>query len=268
MQDIKHCFKKIRNSILASRCSDKPVRILKWQGHLILWQHFEEAHAFNCKSDLRIFRKLTKEHVTLNTQAKMRNHLATDVLGKDMLNLMKGFQKSLRDPSVLNGTVALLEQTSVLVDIFLNTHSKIESEYDHRIEKVLKVLHFFHEWENEYVDVKLQRFHLITRETREDIDSSLYGFIEAVKLASKNQLCLNAGYFNSDLIENWFCMQRGQRHGCSQNPTIAQIGPANNTNLLTGCVISSKGNAAAGSLRCKAVEPRTKKFRAKQERKE
>lgn len=103
--------------------------------------------------------------------------------------------------------------------------------------------------------------HLITRETREDIDSALYGFVHAVKVAEEHKLTLKPGHFNSDLIENWFCMQRGQRHGCNQNPTIAQIGPANNTNLLTGSVVSSASNVGSMKVQCAAVLPMSKKFK-------
>lgn len=71
VQDIKHCFKKLRNSILSSGCDVKSKRKLMWRGYIIIWEHFVAAYKYNCKGDLRIYRKLTKEHIELNAQAKM-----------------------------------------------------------------------------------------------------------------------------------------------------------------------------------------------------
>ena len=47
VEDCKHCFKKIWNSILSSSTSGKTVRTLMWKGHFILWEHFERAYHFN-----------------------------------------------------------------------------------------------------------------------------------------------------------------------------------------------------------------------------
>ena len=82
-----------------------------------------------------------------------------------MLNLMKEFQSSLPDPNVLDSTITLLENTSVYVDIFSNSNSKLESISDTRIQKLLKVLDFFHSWENHFATQKEQARHLISRQT-------------------------------------------------------------------------------------------------------
>lgn len=261
MQDIKHVFKKIRNSILSSTTDVTAKRTLKLKGKLILWEHFEAAMNFNNRNGFRLYRRLTQEHVCLNAQLKMRNHLATDVLNKDMLNLMIAMQKTLEDPSELNSTILLLENTSVLVDIFSDTHCKIENIYDRKIGQIHQVLQFFHSWEDEYSTPKDKAKHLITRESRQDIDSSLFGFMELVSIASTLKVALVPGYINSDTIENYFCQQRGLRNGFNQNPTLLQIGPATNANLITGSVVSRKSNTGGIGPKFRGVLPPSKKFR-------
>ena len=66
---------------------------------------------------------------------------------------------------------------------------------------------------------------------------------------------------NSDLIGNWFCQHRGLRNGFNQNPTLRQIAGATNTNIITGSVVSSKGNVGGLTYRTKGVLPPTKKFK-------
>ena len=82
-----------------------------------------------------------------------------------MLNLMKEFQSSLPDPNVLDSTITLLENTSVYVDIFCNSNSKLELMSDTRIQKLLKVLDFFHSWENQFATQKEEARHFISRQT-------------------------------------------------------------------------------------------------------
>ena len=78
------------------------------------------------------------------------------------------------------------------------------------------------------------------RQTSEDIDSSIYGFMEMVNVAASLGIGLFPGYFNSDLIENWFSQMCSLRNGANQNPTLGQIRPAINSNLITGSVVSKK----------------------------
>ena len=105
--------------------------------------------------------------------------------------------------------------------------------------------------------------HLITQETHEGIDSCVYGFVNIVQVATQLNIPIVPGYFNSDLIENWFCQIRGLRNGFNQNPTLSQIGPSINANLLTGSVISSKGNAGGKGLKSKAAMPAPGKLKRK-----
>ena len=101
VQDCKHMFNKIRISIISSSTSRKTVRTLKWRGDLILWQHFEAAFHFNNKTDLHLYKKLSRNHIYPKLHEKMRNHLAENVLNKDMLNLFTALQKSVVRNSVV-----------------------------------------------------------------------------------------------------------------------------------------------------------------------
>ena len=178
-----------------------------------------------------------------------------------MLNLMKIYQSQLPDPTNLDSTILLQEYTAVFVDIFCNDHSRIDDVYDVHIQKLLPVVEFFQQWEHEFSNSKDIAKHLLTHQTREDIDSCIYGFVQMVKCASSFNISLIPGYFNSDLIENWFCQICGLRNGSNQNPTLRQIGPAINSNLITGSVISHKGNAGGGGIKTRGVMPPTKKFK-------
>lgn len=56
----------------------------------IQWKYFKEAYEWDQQnSTLKIHEKLTEEHFSLGYASKMRNHLATDVLDKRMLFLLK-----------------------------------------------------------------------------------------------------------------------------------------------------------------------------------
>ena len=188
----------------------------------------------------------------------MRNHLAEQVLNVDMLNLLSYYRCTLANPNSLNSTLEFLRHTAILVDIFLNTNSVITSEYDSRIGQVSKVLEFFHTWERQFESSKDKARHLITRETREDIDSCLYGFINVAQKCQVLGVALNPGYFNSDLIENWFCQMRTIRNGANSNPTLLQIGPAINTNILTGSVVSKKSNTSGVGFKSEPMQFSTK----------
>ena len=260
IQDCKHVFKKIRNSLLSSTPNGK--REIMLNGQHIYWYFFQHCYFFNIKRNFRFFHRFTREHVFLNSQGKMRNHLATDVLGPEMLLLMQKYQESLgSEGQKLQATITLLEHTSFLVKFFSNCHNKICSSSDSRISGLLETLNFFYTWESQFTLPKLKHKHLITKETRQDIDSCIYGFVSLLKSAESLKLSLLPGYINSDLIENWFCQHRGLRNGFNQNPTLRQIAGATNTNIITGSVVLSKGNVGGLTYRTKGVLPPTKKFK-------
>ena len=260
IQDCKHVFKKIRNSLLSSAPNGKRQLVLNEVP--IYWYYFQDAYRFNVQREFRFFHKLTRQHVYLNAQAKMRNHLATDVLGPEMLSLMYQYQTSLKSEGhKLNSLIQLLEHTSQFVTFFSNTKIKIVNVKDPQISNLLQILEFFHTWEEEFSSSKDKMKHLITSETRQDIDSCIYGFVSLVAVAQQLNLPLIPGYINSDLIENWFCQHRILRNGFTANPTLSQIAGATNTNIITGSVVSSKGNVGGITFRTKGVLPPTKKFK-------
>ena len=260
LQDCKHVFKKIRNSLLSSNPNGKRELLLNAQN--IYWSYFQQCYFFNIKRNFRFFHKLTREHFFLNSQAKMRNHLATDVLGPEMLSLMTKYKEFLgSDGNKLNSTITLLEHTAFLVTFFNNCHNPVVSSSDIRIKGLIDTLSFFHIWESQFSNPKDKQKHLITKETHEDIDSCIYGFVSLLKSAEALKLKMLPGYVNSDLIENWFCQHRGLRNGFNMNPTLSQIGGATNTNIITGSVVSSKGNVGGLTYLTKGVMPPTKKFK-------
>ena len=71
------------------------------------------------------------------------------------------------------------------------------------------MLDFFHNWENQFESPKDKARHLLTRETREDIDSSLYGFINVAHKCQALGVSLNPGYFNSDLYRKLVLSNEG-----------------------------------------------------------
>lgn len=50
-----------------------------------------------------------------------------------------------------------------------------------------------------------------------------------------------------NLIENFFCQQRGIRNALNTNQTLAQCGPLSNSIILTQHSISKKGNSATAA---------------------
>lgn len=245
IQDIKHCLKKIRNGIFSSRIDNMNAsgRYLVSAGKCIVWDHFEEAANFNVHFAFRIHKTLTREHIDLTPVSKMRNELATSVLNRDMLFLMRSYQQSLHAPDRLNGTITLLEQTSVLVDIFTDVNRPLKYG-DNRLTELKSVLTYFNEWEAEVKSaVSLSESkHLLSKECRDDLNSCILGVLSLCDKVLTNGATLVPGYLNSDLIENFFCQQRGIHHGCNTNPTINQYGPAVNAICLGQTNMSNKSN--------------------------
>jgi hypothetical protein len=95
----------------------------------------------------------------------------------------------------------------------------------------------------------------MTSQTRDDVNSSISGFTSLCKLHVKNGNSLNPGFMNSDLVENFFCQQRGIRNGLNTNPTLAQYGPSNNAIILSQNSVSNKGNSGTATQLYKAHKP-------------
>ena len=85
----------------------------------------------------KLHRKLTSEHIYPDTQMKMRNHLAEQVLNKDMLYLMKQYQQHLgAKGDCLNGCIEFLEKTSEMIENFRN-HREIKCLEDPQLNRIL-----------------------------------------------------------------------------------------------------------------------------------
>ncbi|MES9879371.1 MAG: hypothetical protein ABW185_00625 [Sedimenticola sp.] len=232
-------------------------RYLLLNNHPIVWGHWTECFHFNFQNGFHIHRKLTEEHINITPASKMRNKLATDVLDKNMLYLMKMYQATLKDPERLSSSIALLEATVVLTDVFCNAYRPVYRLDDPRLTKLQNVVDFFNTWESEIINSPLhcQKKHLITRETRDDINCSVVGFISLCKLHLGRGNSLNPGFLNSDIVENLFGQHRGIRNGLNDNPTLAQYGPANTAIILGQCTVSKKANSGKTASFFKATTP-------------
>jgi hypothetical protein len=145
IMDISHVFKKIRNSLLKS--SPNGIRNLTLpSGKHVYWKHFQSAFIWDQSNLVSLHRKLTKDHifnVMSNSNLKMRNHLAEDVLGQDMLHLMSSYSSAMSDnmPEV-EGTIEFLEITSYLCRIFRDSRA-VSDVSDVRLMEVEKACRWF-----------------------------------------------------------------------------------------------------------------------------
>ena len=225
IMDYSHVIKKIRNSIYASGPSTGDRRNIIHPSGPIYWQHFRDAYTWDCNNHyLRIHRKLTPEHLELNTSLKMRNHLAEQILNSDMLYLMRQYQKTLSDPSSVEGTVDLLCETSKLVEIF-RSHMPLTSLEDERIDQLREVCVHFRDW-NYFC--KAQKDSLVTKkdifitmESYNDLQTCINGFIALCEQCVDGTPIIPA-LVNSDVVENIFCQQRSLYRSASANPDASQ----------------------------------------------
>lgn len=211
--------------------------------------------------DLGYIRNLTREHLELTPASKMRNKLAVDVLSKDMLYLMKSYQQTIEDPETLASSVALLEHTSTLIEIFCDRNRPISAMSDNRLHQITTASQFFLDWEkqvNDSVFLVISKNYL-TKETSEDIQSALLGFISLCQQHVSSGNTINPGYMNSDIVENLFCQQRGIRNGLNTNPTLSQYGPANTAIILGQATVSNKSNSCDSASYFKATTKRALK---------
>ena len=146
IMDYSQVIKKIRNSLYASGTAHHHKRKITHKLGNVFWDHFKDAYTWDCSNHyLRIHRRLTPEHFELNSSLKMRNHLAEQTLNSDMLILLQAYQESLEDPSEINVTIDVVQQTSRLVDIF-RSHVAVTSNKDPRLKELASVLAYFEDW--------------------------------------------------------------------------------------------------------------------------
>ncbi|XP_014673389.1 PREDICTED: uncharacterized protein LOC106813695 isoform X2 [Priapulus caudatus] len=250
MMDPKHLFKKIRNNIIKSGFGINSTRLLSHQAGFITWEMWVKAYqwdrAANPSEVSRIHHVLTDEHIWPNNGQKMRNKLAEDVLGKEMLHLFKAYQKAVgRNGDSLNGAIQLLEATSVLIANFVDTRP-ITSVEDYRLHCNARALQWFTSWEDAVMsDLQdtaiVKRRKLMSQETRFYMKSAILGFGSLVRQKQKTHpgTSINAAQINSDSVENIFCQQRAILHGANDNPNYKQFMYGMNTIILTADTVNN-----------------------------
>lgn len=207
IMDYSHSVKKIRNSIIGSL--DGGVRYLtNSEGKNITWSMWKEAYAWDCRNVLPLHRKLSAAHFSPSDSEKMRNHLAEEVLNADMLYLFKAYVSSLPVAKQEDYSFVLefLKHTADLIAVFRDPRPMTRD--DERFEKLKVVWKFFKSWERNAKSPK----HLITAETRYDLDITILGFVGLVRYChvTKPDKKLRPSQINSDVIENHFCQMRGE----------------------------------------------------------
>lgn len=181
-----------------------------------MWEHWYKAYQWDFYSNtLKVYQQLTQDHFFLNSQVKMRNKLAEDVLNENMLHLMTCYQRSLGDKGEeLQGIIELLQHTSVIIKNFRDARP-ITAYSDKRLDESRKV----HEWfctlgkQNKSltnINKKELEKSLFSYQTMEDIRSLLMGFDEMCGihfLSTSSSIIPNR--LNSDVVKNVFSQQRG-----------------------------------------------------------
>ena len=241
LMDYGHVIKRIRNNIYSSGGAEHCTRLLQIDSEFIVWDHFIQAYKWDKSTNpIRVHQHLTDEYIFLTKQSKMRNRLAELVLNSDMLHLMELYSETLVKKDSLKATLELLKHTSVLVQNFRDPRPIISS-LDERLQKNYEALVFLKKWEENTSKQDM----LMSRETREDIESLITGFHSICVTRFEKGMSVTAAGVNSDVVENNFCQQRALLHGANTNPTVLQYGYRVNSTILGQQILSKKSNAAA-----------------------
>ena len=255
----KHIIKRLRNNILVSGDDSNCTRKLSWRGHFINWNHWKEAYQWDKtmnKEMTRVHHKLTDEHMNVSDAGKMRNHLAEECLGKEMLHLMVVYQRQLLNGGRhLTGSIELLRHTSTMVSIF-NDDRPVTDMSDTRLCDIVDVKAWFKEWEREVKAMSTLKAsdrnrHMMSAETMEDVRFCITGFISITEARIAEGFSVMPSRINSDVVENFFCQQRS-RNGDNTNPTYLQYCKNVNTISLGQ---TSKGRARKSNVGLKGAEP-------------
>lgn len=259
MMDFSHNIKKLRNNINASGDHTVCTRKLCLGSKFIVWQHWVEAYNWDrSHNPMRVHQRLTNEHLFLTKTSKMRNHLAENVLDKEMLHLMKLYRASLPDGSYLEKSVELLEHTSAIIELFRDQRP-IADLNDPRLGCLSKFEAWLDSWSH-YVgtltDISAsdRSKMFISHETYCDLTSMVRGFLELCTRRIKvHKRSLVPAGLNSDVIENFFCQQRTICHGSNTNPTVHQYKYGINATILGQNAVCKKSNASTSKR--KSVQP-------------
>ena len=225
IMDFSHVVKKIRNSLSSSGAQDYHTRNLATHKGGIHWKLFIDAYQWDkTRNYLRIHRKLSNDHFYLNSTLKMRNHLAEQVLNKDMLYLFQEYQKTLDDPEKMDAVIELLQQTSLFIEIF-RSPQPICSIHDIRLTQLRTILAYFEDWEDfckrKRGKKRVKNDMFITAESFADLTYCVKGFISLCHQVSVDHNIIPR-LINSDVCENVFCQQRATYHGANANPDASQ----------------------------------------------
>ena len=247
IMDYSHNIKKIRNNIFASGDAAFCTRKLKFKGHDIVWNHWIKAYNWDRATNLvRIHQKLTDEHIFLNKQAKMRNHLAEEALDNNMLNLMQQYQGSLKDGRYLESTIDLLTNTSKLIEIFRDSRPIIDFN-DKRLQTLKLIEKWLDDWNSEVNNLDVSSVEknksFLSKESYQDTISLLTGFMHLCSRRTMQNKSITPAGINSDIVENFFCQQRSTYHGSNTNPSVHQYQSGINSAILGQTTVSKKSNA-------------------------
>ncbi|KAJ8017433.1 hypothetical protein HOLleu_45163 [Holothuria leucospilota] len=254
-QDFSHIVKKIRNGIMKSgNNSSVHTRKLQVKGQYILWQQWHDMVKWDRMTNSRLINhKITDAHLFPDSGEKMRNHLAEEMLNADALNLMKCYKSSLANGSVLDGAVALLEQTSAMIAIFRDNRP-IREMADERLAVLGKVCKWFQEWRKEALSneemCRAERNKcILSMECCDDIESLLLSFPKVCQMHLEEfpSSSIVPARFNSDIIENHFCQQRGIHNGNATSMTYYEYCSTQNA-IILGQSLKSKGRKSNTGL--------------------
>lgn len=178
-----HVVKKIRNNITKSGTLTTHKRYLKLGKKIHCVGALVQGLSMGIYSNtLKVYQLLTQDHFFFNSQLKMRNKLAEDVLNENMLHLMTCYQRSLGDKGEeLQGSIELQQHTSVIKNF--RDARPIISYSDERLDENRKVLEWFCTLEKQNksltnINKKELEKSLFSYQTMEDIRSLLMGFDE------------------------------------------------------------------------------------------
>lgn len=178
-----HVVKKIRNNITKSGTLTTHKRYLKLGEKIHCVGALVQGLSMGIYSNtLKVYQQLTQDHFFFNSQLKMRNKLAEDVLNENMLHLMTCYQRSFGDKGEeLQGSIELLQHTSVIKNF--KYARPIISYSDERLDENRKVLEWFCTLEKQNksltnINKKELEKSLFSYQTMEDIRSLLMGFDE------------------------------------------------------------------------------------------
>ena len=252
--DVPHLMKTLRNAVYHSRGDGSGTRQL-WNGNNIIWNHFMCILNDEMSRGLKLFPKLSQNHIYLTSYSSMTVSYATQILSETMSNLILQYYPE-------------FEATGILckyMDSFFdcaNVRSQFEGKMkrkpflepyrsvDDKRFKWLKedFLSYFTTWRKNIAENKPQLTEkekdklFIPASTYIGIYISVHSLIEATQYLLRNgaEFVLTER-FNQDVVEEYF----GRQRGCGRfndAPNVYQFGYNDNTIRIQRYVVPVKGN--------------------------